>query len=211
MTIEQVTEKLNAGNATLRELSNDLFQNEDVREAREKAFASIGATRSLDPAAEITLPGAIGTVPQAVDRDRPLLLHWYGGAPPFRIELALVSAGGTRGPVIETSESNQRLKLSSDTLGGDYTLTIAGRNDARLSIPLRLVAATDVPVPPGIEAADNEEVRELVEAVWLLTRAPITWRLEALSRLDFLARDLNNRVAQAIVDPATSADGQKNR
>jgi hypothetical protein len=181
----------------------------NLSKAQEIALAAIGATRSPDPTAEITLPGAVGTAPQAVDRGRPLLLRWYGGAPPFRIEWA--SAGGTRHQVIETCERNQRFDLSSDPRGDDYTLTIAGSNDVRLTLPLRLVVATNVPVAPGIEVAQDEETRELVEAVWLLTRAPITWRLEALSRLEFLARDHDNIVAQAIVDPAPSPDGQKDR
>jgi hypothetical protein len=183
------------------------FFDADASPARHMALAMIGAARSLDPTAEITLPGAIGTAPQAVEKGRPLLLRWNGGTPPFQIELAV--AEGTQREVIETSERNQRLDLTLDPLGDNYTLTIAGRNDVRLSLPLRLVAATDVPVAPGIDAAPDQEARELVQAVWLLTRAPITWRLEALSRLELLARDHDNIVAQAIVDPAPSPDGQK--
>jgi hypothetical protein len=182
----------------------------NLSKAQEMARAAIGATRSLDAAAEITLPGAIGTAPQTVDGSRPLIWRWNGGTPPFRIELA--SAGTTPHQVVETSERTQRLDLSSDPTGNGYTLTIVGTNDVRLTLPLHVVDATDVPVVPGIEAAAQDpEARELVEAVWLLTRAPMTWRLEALSRLEFLARDHDNIVAQAIVDPAPSPDGQTDR
>jgi hypothetical protein len=179
----------------------------DVALARDVALATIGATRSLDPMAEITLPGAIGTAPQTIDGGRPLLLRWNGGAPPFQIEMAVT--GGTPVRMIQTSERNQRIDLSSDPLGDNYILTITGKNDVRLSLPLHPVTAAEVPLAPGIEAAQHQEARELVEAVWLLTRAPITWRLEALSRLEVLARDHDNIVAQAIVEPAPSPDEEK--
>jgi hypothetical protein len=198
-------EKWRAATAVFKGLYRDLFADDELREARKIAFAAIGATRGLDPDAEITLPGAIGTAPQAVDISRLLLLRWNGGAPPFQIELAEASM---RQRVVETSERNARLDLGAYPRGA-YTLTFAAKNDVRLSLPLNLVAPVDVPLAPGIEAAQDPEARELVEAVWLLARAPITWRLEALSRLELLAKDKDNIVAQAIVEPAPSPEGDK--
>jgi hypothetical protein len=186
-------------------LIKDLF-NEDVREVHEMALASIGATRSFDSTAEITLLGAIGTAPQSVDRSRPLSLRWNGGAPPFHIELAAV--GGTDRQILGAAERSLRLNLNSDPPGDDYTLTILGSNDVRLVLPLHFVNAAEVPVAPGIETVQDQETRELAESVWLLTRAPIRWRLEALSRLEFLARDYGNIVAQTILQPAASSEGQ---
>lgn len=199
---------LSAAYAVFQTVFRDILPGVKLRQVRQAALATIGATRSLDPEAEITLPGAIGTAPQVVDNSRPLLLRWNRGAPPFHIELAERGIGHR---VIETFERNARLDLSGYPRGAAYTLTIAGRNDVSLSLPLSLVAPGDVPLAPGIEAAQDPEARDLVEAVWLLARAPVTWRLEALSRLESLAKDKNNIVAQAIIEPTSAPDGEQDR
>ena len=54
---------------------------------------------------------------------------------------------------------------------------------------------------PEIDVEADADARELVTALWLLTRAPTRWRLEALSRLDMLAGERDNIVAQAIIEP----------
>jgi hypothetical protein len=200
-------ERSSAAGAVFQRLLKDLFPEGDSRKQRAIALAVIGATRGQDPDAEIDLPGAIGTAPQFVDVSRPLLLRWIGSAPPFHIEL---SEAGTALRGIETSERNAHLDLSSHP-PGTYTLTIAGKNDVSLLLPLSLVAPVDVPLAPGIDAAQDRAARELVEAVWLLTRAPIAWRLEALSRLEWLAKDKHNIVAQSILEPAPSPDEEKNQ
>jgi hypothetical protein len=204
--LARLFERSRAADAVFQALLKDLFPDRDSRKQQEIALAAIGATRGLDPDAEISLPGAIGTAPEAVDISRPLLLRWNGGAAPFQIELAEARIGQR---VVETSERNTRLDLSAYPRGAAYTLTISGKNDVRLSLPLSLVAPADVPLAPGIDAAQDPEARELVEAVWLLSRTPIMWRLEALSRLELLAREHDNIVAQAIVEPAPSADGER--
>jgi hypothetical protein len=198
---------LAAAYAVFQAIFKDIYPDLKLREVRQAALATIGATRGPDPDAEVTFPGAIGTAPQAVDTSRLLQLRWNGGAPPFHIELAEASVGHR---LIETSERDGRLDLRAYPLGA-YILTIAGKKNVRLSLPLSLVAPADVPLAPGIDAVQDPEVRELVEAVWLLTRAPITWRLEALSRLELLAKDKNNIVAQAIIEPAPSPDGEQDR
>jgi hypothetical protein len=201
-------EKFRAAMAVFEGLRKDLFGYQKLREARAIALAAIGATRGLDPDAEITLPGAIGMAPQVVDISRPLLLPWNGGTPPFQIELAEASIAQRR---VGTSERYARLDLGGYPRGTAYTLTIAGKNDVSLSLPLSLVAPADVPLAPGIDAVQDLEARDLVEAVWLLTRAPIAWRLEAISRLEWLAKEKDNIIAQAIVEPAPPPDEEKNQ
>jgi hypothetical protein len=192
--------------AVFQAIFKDISPSLKFREVRQAALATIGATRGQDPNAEIALPGAIGTAPQAVDSSRPLLLRWDGGAPPFQIELVQT---GNEHRLVTTSKRDERLDLSTYPQGTGYSLTIAGKNDVRVSLPLSLVAPADVPLAQGIDSAPDLEARELVEAVWLLTQAPISWRLEALSRLLWLARDKNNIVAQAIVEPAPLPDEGK--
>lgn len=188
-------------------LSQD-FAVADASKARELALATIGGTRSPDraapAAAEITLLGAIGTAPQSIDSSRPLIVRWSGGTPPFRIELSGI--GSNDSWMMETSDRSQRLDLSWHPPGAGYTLTIVGANEDRLALPIRLVSAADVPVAPELEAVRDEDAHELMEAVWLLMRASLDWRLEALSRLELLATDRKNVAAQAIVSPEGARD-----
>lgn len=172
----------------------------DTDAARKLAAAKankIGATRALR--GPITMPGISGLGQQMVDGRRPLLVRWDGGAAPFRLQLA--PGGNGHGSMIElaaTGDRYARLDLRRNPLGL-YDLIITGGDGGHLDLPIRLVASADVPAPREIDAADDQETRDLVEAVWLLTRKP-EWRLYSLSLLEALARDYDNVVAETILD-----------
>jgi hypothetical protein len=175
----------------------------DASEARKKALGTIGATRSANGAGSpIIMPGMLGLGQQYVDGGRPLYVRWNGGTPPFRIELS--SARTNAEPVSEvlaTAERFARLDLSRYATG-DYNLTITGADQRPLTLRLRTTTTIEVPAAPQIDPSADEEAHELVEAVWLLTRGPPRWRLEALSRLEMLAREHDDVIAQVILDPA---------
>jgi hypothetical protein len=175
----------------------------DGSDARNIALGTIGATRSLDANfLPITMPGMIGLGQQYVDVGRSLHMRWSGGAEPFRLEL--ISAETKDRPLNQistTSERYARVNLSQYPLGL-YDLIIVGAEHIPLTLRLRLVTPSDVPSPQGVDPLADEEARELVNAVWLLTRAPSPWRLEALSRLETLAREHDDIIAQVILDPA---------
>lgn len=168
----------------------------DGSKARDVAMAKIAATRALrEPP---VLPGVAGTSEQRVDKANILYLHWEGGVPPFAVRLA---PQGSSQAVIELSGVAARVAhLDPRALSlGLYDLTVADRAQASEILHLRLVSDADVPTSPDAAVAEDEQSRALLNAVWLLMRGPPQWQLEALSRLEFLAVERDDLVAQGIV------------
>ncbi|MBV8851330.1 MAG: hypothetical protein JOZ16_17300 [Methylobacteriaceae bacterium] len=172
-------------------------------DAQELVHATVAATRSTDdvPANEqpVALGGAIGTVPQSIDRSRPLRLAWYGGVPPFRVEIAAMPGNK---PVQDLTSDTRAMVLDLTTLPpATYRLIISAVNKSRLSLRLALVEPADIPVAPQSADATTNEQKSLLEAVWLLMRGDVKWRLEALSELQALADVEGNSVAKQILAP----------
>jgi hypothetical protein len=175
----------------------------DASEARKVALGTIGATRSPNGAyPPVTLPGLFGLGQQYVDGGRSLHVRWNGGAAPFRIDLVPAQTSDrAANATLTTSERFAQFDLSRHP-AGNYDLTIAGTDIRPLTLRLHITTASEVPSAQAIDPSADEEARELVEAVWLLTRAPSRWRLEALSRLETLASEHDDVIAQVILDPA---------
>ena len=168
---------------------------DDGAKARDAAAAKIAATRGLrEPP---YLPGFVSGVEQRVGAGNALFLHWEGGSPPFAVRLQQ----GSSDPALNLTGISARLtRLDSEQLAvGTYDLTIADRNQAALTLHLRLVPGTEVPVSPDAAAADDAESKTLLNAVWLLMRGSEEWQLEALSRLEFLAVERDDVVAEGIL------------
>jgi hypothetical protein len=168
----------------------------DGAKARDVAMAKIAATRALrEPP---VLPGVAGTAEQRVDNGNALYLHWEGGAPPFTVRL---TSPGSREAVLELTGLLQRVaQLDPRQLSaGLYELTVADRAQASEILHLRLVPEGEVPTSPDTAMADDAQSKALLNAVWLLMRGPAQWQLEALSRLEFLAVERDDIVAQGIV------------
>jgi hypothetical protein len=127
-----------------------------------------------------------------------LFLHWEGGSAPFAIRL---QRQGSPDPALNlTGISARAARLDAQPLAaGAYDLTLADRNQTALTLHLRLVPPSDVPTSPDAAVADDEESKALLNAVWLLMRGSEEWQLEALSRLEFLAVERGDLVAQGIV------------
>jgi hypothetical protein len=170
--------------------------------ARQIVVGRIGATRSPDePDPPITIPSLVGLGPQSVDRTRLLGVQWQGGTSPYYVKLISKEAGEESSAAVpKVSERYVGIDLTRLPLG-NYELMIAGQNSASLAVSVHLVAASEVPSAPGIDVEADADAGELVAAVWLLTRAPTRWRLEALSQLELLARERDNVVSQSIIDP----------
>lgn len=169
---------------------------DDGAKARDVAMAKIAATRALrEPP---FLPGVAGREEQRVDNGNILYLHWEGGSQPFTVRLV---PQGSREAVLELTGLSEHIahvdprQLSA----GLYDLTVADRAQASEILHLRLVPDGEVPTSPDAAIADDEQSRALLNAVWLLMRGPPQWQLEALSRLEFLAVERDDIVAQGIV------------
>jgi hypothetical protein len=167
----------------------------DGAKARDVAMAKIAATRALrEPP---ILPGVAGTSEQRVDNGNVLYLHWEGGAPPFAVRLA---PQGSQTAVVELTGLSERVAhLDPRQLSGLYDLTVADRAQASEILHLRFVSDSEVPTSPDAGIADDEQSRALLNAVWLLMRGPAPWQLEALSRLEFLAVERDDIVAEGII------------
>jgi hypothetical protein len=167
----------------------------DGAKARDVAMAKIAATRTLrEPP---ILPGVAGTSEQRVDNGNVLYLHWEGGAPPFVVRLVPQESQTT---VIELTGLSERVAhLDPRQLSGRYDLTVADRAQASEILHLRFLSDSEVPKSPDAAIADDEEARALLNAVWLLMRGPAQWQLEALSRLEYLAVERDDIVAEGIV------------
>lgn len=170
---------------------------DDGAKARDAAMAKIAATRGLrEPP---YLPGLVSAVEQRVSTGNALFLHWEGGSPPFAIRLRAQGSGGD--PALNLSGVATRIaRLDTQRLAaGRYDLTIADRNQTVLMIHLQLVPDSDVPVSPDAAAADDDESKALLNAVWLFMRGAEEWQLEALSRLEYLAVERDDVVADGVV------------
>ncbi len=176
---------------------------QDGEDAQELARATVAATRSNKYVPENEKPvafgGAIGTVPQSVDRSRPLRLAWHGGRPPFRVEVAAMSDNE---PVQDlTSNARAAVLDLADVPPGTYRLTIGAADKSRLSLQVTLVEPAEIQAAPQSAEAATDEQKALLEAVWLLMRGKVKWHLEALSELQGLAEVQGNSVAKLILAP----------
>ena len=73
-----------------------------------------------------------------------------------------------------------------------------------------MVPPTEVPTTTALDQIDGQRARDLAQALWLLTQAPSDWRLDALSRLTFLAKDQHDPIARSIFeDSSNSSDRPK--
>ncbi len=189
------------GDAVL-DMINELIGH-NGEDARELAGATVAATRSTDDVPEdqqpVALGGAIGTVPQSVDRSRPLRLAWHGGRPPFRVEVAAPPGK----ELLRDLTSNARATVLelADLPPGPYRLIISAAEKSHLSLRLMLVEPADIPVAPRSADAATDEQKALLEAVWLLMRGGVKWHLEALSELQALADVRGSGVAKLILAP----------
>jgi hypothetical protein len=148
---------------------------------------------------------------QRVDRSRPLEVQWQGGSFPFSIELE--GPRGTTLPPIRQSVHSERVfrvKFHSRPTG-EYRLifTCCGGKVARF-LDFLVVPPTEVPTTTALDQIDGQRARDLAQALWLLTQAPSDWRLDALSRLTFLAKDQHDPIARSIFeDSSNSSDRPK--
>jgi hypothetical protein len=164
----------------------------NVREARTRAMAQ------ADEASAIAIPGLLGDARQTVLADQPLLLRWTGGHGAYSVKLADAHAR-VRAALTTT---DQHLELPTDKLDeGDYDLTIDCPHCLSVLVPVKLVRKARLPSTPEIDTLSNNEEKDRLLAVWLLTEGPDEWRLQALSLLQFEARDRADMVAQAILAP----------
>lgn len=167
-------------------------------EAWKLAHARVAASRDMRnilASGTIAMLGVAAPGEQTIVAGEPLLLRWEGGRPSFHLGLA--QAGSAAAVVGESAVRKAQLDLGSFAPGA-YELTIFGAAGVPLKLPLRLVAATEVPSAPDTDAISDPHGRALLQAVWLLTRGDPTWRLAALSRLYALASE-NDLIAQSIV------------
>ena len=70
---------------------------------------------------------------------------------------------------------------------------------------IKIASIAERPTAQEVPNLDDREARDLVDALLLLTKGAVQWRLEALSELQALAVDHKNIVAKAILDPKLSA------
>lgn len=170
----------------------------DWHDARDMATAVVGETRETIPSRYLIVPGVFDVGEQSIDTSHPLWLRWVGSAAPFSMSIR-GGTGGTTRVLQTTGERHARLDLSG-MAGGAFALEIKGANGVSLTLPLRLVSSGEVPPPQGATTSDASSQEYRVEAaIFLLRRAPSTWRLEAISRLLALAGEDNDFFAQAIV------------
>jgi hypothetical protein len=180
----------------------------DLSEARNRIPTAIGAIRA-GRELPILIRGMIEVEPQRVDRSRPLDVQWEGGSFPFRIQLE--SRKGARSvPAMQTADSERsaRFDLASRP-PGEYRLTItSGSGTVRRFLDFSAVPGSDVPVAPMLDRFDGQRAREIAQAIWLLTKAPSQWRLNAISLLAILAKDHDDPIAKSILVSASDEQGR---
>lgn len=171
---------------------------QDWQETRDMAGAIIGETRETIPSQYLIMPGIYSVGEQSIDRSRPLSIRWVGSKAPYSISMA--NKGGDAAQALGVTDDRHANLMLSSMAPGTYTLEIKGANGISLKLPVRLLAAEDIPLPEGTTTGEpsSQEYR-LEQAVFLLRRAPSTWRLEAISRLLVLASENHDFFAQAIV------------
>ncbi|WP_152536252.1 hypothetical protein [Mesorhizobium loti] len=172
----------------------------DWQDARDMATAVVGDTRETIPSRYLIMPGVFDVGEQSIDTSHPLWLRWVGSIAPFSISIRGRDGADRTTHVLQiTSERHAKLDLSGMAVGVS-ALEVKGANGVALALPLRLVAPGEVPPPQGATTNDasSQEYRSEA-AIFLLRRAPSTWRLEAISRLLALASEDDDFFAQAIV------------
>jgi hypothetical protein len=176
----------------------------DLSGARARAQTPlVGATRG-DEESPIVIRGLFEVGMQRVVHSRPLEVQWEGGSFPFTIELE-----GPRGTALRPIRGSAplervfRVDFQSRPVG-EYRLiiTCCGGEVARF-LDFLVVPATEVPAAP-LSQINDQRARDLAQALWLLTKAPSDWRLEALSRLALLAKDQHDPIAISILEESSN-------
>lgn len=170
----------------------------DWQETRDMAAAIVGDTREMIPSQYLIMPGVYAVGEQSIDPSHTLSIRWVGSTAPYSISMAKDDGGAAK--VLDVTDDRHANLTMSGVAPGVYTLEIKGANGISLELPVRLVAAKDVPLLEGAttDEPSSQEYR-LEEALFLLRRAPPTWRVEAISRLLVLANENQDFFAQAIV------------
>ena len=135
-----------------------------------------GATRAID--VPILVPGA-----RIVSGQRDLPLAWYGGCPPFVVQ---VLAGANR-LVHRESIDGWQVRLDDVPLvPGQYSVVVTDAAGKQFSGTLEAVGAA--PAMPADIAADDSKLGITAQAVWLAGVDGGRWRLESFERLRPLIR-----------------------
>lgn len=162
--------------------------------------------RDLDDGPKpVVLQGINGSGPQAVLRDRPLMIAWTGGASPFQIQI-VTDTEPARVIVNMTSDVRYATVELSGAHEGVHVLAVTDSDGSLASVKFRLASAADRPVAPEPYLSGTGEARDLVSATWLLTKGPAEWRLETISELRELATEHHNIVAQSFLQPKVQSD-----
>lgn len=173
----------------------------DWQDVRDMATAIVGDSRdATNPAQYLIMPGVHGLGEQSIDASHPLSIRWVGSTAPFSISIAKGNHDTGTIKLLETTSDRHATLAMSGMVADSYSLEIKGANGVFLRLPIRLVAASDVPALKGAttENSSSQEYR-LEEAIFLLRGAPPAWRIEAISRLLTLASQDHDFFAQAIV------------
>lgn len=127
----------------------------------------------IEPAGAALLPGP-----------RHLALDWFGGAPPYAVELAPVDDGE---PLIDVSAlpDPSLPPQAVDLAEGTYALTITDAKRRRVERELEVVAPAEVPQPPADPGLQSmpQDYQDLARTAWLSQQEDGRWRLQAYLNL----------------------------
>jgi len=162
-------------------------------------IAASASTRSgescdaTDPNVSIEAP-ILRSHSKVVIGTQNLALGWFGGCPPFAIELAKADRiiGAAQGL---TRRQHQFIDL--DLTAGVYRLRIADAAGRQRSYDIEAVAAT--PAPPAGLASTDSATADIARALWLADLDGGTWRLESFKTLHPLMAQ-KERIATLIGD-----------
>jgi hypothetical protein len=172
----------------------------DLSEARNRLRTSVAATRAGDES-PILIRGLFEVDAQRIGGERNFEVQWDGGTFPFQIDLE-----GPRGtslrPIRQSASSERAIRLDFRSRPtGEYRLTITSSSGkVRRFLNFLVVPAKEVPMAPTLEQINDQRTRDLIQAIWLLTKGPSQWRLDALSRLALLAKDQRDPIARSILE-----------
>lgn len=124
-----------------------------------------------------------------VEGERPLVVGWVGGAPPFAVEIAPRSGGAL---VAQDGVSEQVSEpVMVDLAPGLWVVSVTDAAGKVVDGVFTVVSASEVPeAPPDDGLGDMPEVlRESAEAAWLAEQDEGNWMYEAYLRAGALAGD----------------------
>ena len=171
----------------------------DGRNAKKAVNGTVGIRNFDDSPGPVALLGGGGTGEQLIARGRPLIIGWTGGTSPFQIQLVTDIKPVRKVANISADLSWVAIDIG-DNLDGSYVVMISGNDGSYAISRLGVKSAADVPSAPELPASASNGEKELLATLWLLTKGPAEWRLQALSDLQKLAIEKHDLVAQAILD-----------